>query len=139
MVAARTLMSEDLSAWRCQAAPRSDEVVWGNLGFRAWERTGGWVGGGCVRVGMPSGPQPPSSGCPYSSTLLMDILPVTAAPPPLFPWPPLSGWTAGRNMAMWAAFWAMAAFFMIPVTAVQGLLSMNSFLGWVLVARGGRT
>lgn len=35
---------------------------------------------------------------------------------------------AGRSLAMWAAFWAMAAFFMIPVTAVQGLLTMNSFL-----------
>lgn len=34
-------------------------------------------------------------------------------------------------MAMWAAFWAMAAFFMIPVTAVQGLLTMNSFLSFV--------
>lgn len=43
---------------------------------------------------------------------------------------------AGRTIAMWAAFWAMAAFFMIPVTAVQGLLTMNSFLGWVGGGRG---
>jgi hypothetical protein len=30
---------------------------------------------------------------------------------------------------MYAAFIAMAAFFMIPVAAVQGLLSLNSFVG----------
>lgn len=76
VVAARTLMSEDLATWRCQGAPRAEEILWGNLGFRVWERT-------------------------------------------------------GRSLAMWAAFWAMAAFFMIPVTAVQGLLTMNSFLNFL--------
>lgn len=40
VVAARTLMSEDLSTWRCQGAPRAEEIVWQNLGFRVWERTG---------------------------------------------------------------------------------------------------
>lgn len=39
VVASRTLMSENLAAWRCQAAPRSDEIVWPNLGYRVWERT----------------------------------------------------------------------------------------------------
>lgn len=76
VVASRTLLSEDMSTWRCQAAPRAEELIWGNLGWRIWERS-------------------------------------------------------GRTIAMWAAFWAMAAFFMIPVTAVQGLLTMNSFLGFV--------
>ena len=57
VVGARTLMSEDLSAWRCQAAPRAEEIVWGNLGFRIWERSGGWapcrvLAGGC---GCPPG------------------------------------------------------------------------------------
>ena len=32
VVAAGALMSEDSSAWRCQAAPRPDEVIWKNLG-----------------------------------------------------------------------------------------------------------
>uniref|UniRef100_A0AAD5H1R9 ERD4-related membrane protein n=1 Tax=Chlorella ohadii TaxID=2649997 RepID=A0AAD5H1R9_9CHLO len=76
VVAARTLMSENLGTWRCQGAPRAEEILWPNLGFRVWERT-------------------------------------------------------GRSLAMWAAFWAMAAFFMIPVTAVQGLLTMNSFLNFL--------
>jgi hypothetical protein len=48
VVASRTLMSEDLSAWRCQAAPRAEEVQWGSLGFRIWER----AGEGAVRYGM---------------------------------------------------------------------------------------
>lgn len=43
VVAARTLMSEDLATWRCQGAPRAEEILWGNLGFRVWERTGGPV------------------------------------------------------------------------------------------------
>jgi hypothetical protein len=76
VVAARTLMSEDMSAWRAQAAPRAEELVWPNLGLRIWERS-------------------------------------------------------GRSIAMYAAFIAMAAFFMIPVAAVQGLLSLNSFVGFV--------
>lgn len=32
VVAAGAMMSEDLSAWKCQAAPRPDEVLWKNLG-----------------------------------------------------------------------------------------------------------
>ncbi|KAL4853137.1 CSC1-like protein [Chlorella vulgaris] len=76
VVAARTLMSEDLSAWRCQAAPRAEEIVWHSLGFRIWERS-------------------------------------------------------ARSLAMYAAYIAMAAFFMIPVAAVQGLLSLNSFAGFL--------
>lgn len=76
VVGARTLMSEDLSAWRCQAAPRAEEIVWGNLGFRIWERS-------------------------------------------------------GRTLAMYGLYVAGMAFFMIPVAAVQGLLSMNSFLDFV--------
>jgi hypothetical protein len=43
VVAARTLMSEDMSAWRAQAAPRAEELVWPNLGLRIWERSGGWA------------------------------------------------------------------------------------------------
>lgn len=29
-----------MSAWRCAPAPTPLEVVWGNLGWRAWERQG---------------------------------------------------------------------------------------------------
>jgi hypothetical protein len=32
VVAANALMSEDLTAWRCQGAPGPDEIIWGNLG-----------------------------------------------------------------------------------------------------------
>ena len=35
---------------------------------------------------------------------------------------------AGRTLAMYGLYVAGMAFFMIPVAAVQGLLSMNSFL-----------
>ena len=50
VVAARTLMSEDLATWRCQGAPRAEEILWGNLGFRVWERTGGpvWASAHCT-------------------------------------------------------------------------------------------
>ncbi|KAL6782290.1 hypothetical protein ACKKBG_A06245 [Auxenochlorella protothecoides x Auxenochlorella symbiontica] len=72
--AVRSLMNEDLSTWRCQAAPRPSEIVWGNLGWRIWER-------------------------------------------------------AGRHLLMLAAFIALAFFFMIPVAAVQGLLTTNSLVG----------
>eukprot|EP00887_Chlorella_sp_A99_P007014 scaffold2.g7014.t1 len=76
VVAARTLMSEDLSCWRAQGSPQPEEVYWPNLGYRQWERT-------------------------------------------------------GRDSLMWLAFVAMAAFFMIPVTAVQGLLTMNSVVSFI--------
>ncbi|PSC73975.1 ERD4-related membrane isoform B [Micractinium conductrix] len=76
VVASRTMMSEDLSTWSVQPAPGAEELVWGNLGWRSWERT-------------------------------------------------------GRVIAMWALFWVMAAFFMIPVTAVQGIISANSFLDFL--------
>lgn len=39
VVAADVLMSEDLSAWRCKAAPRPQEIIWKNLGLRTWERS----------------------------------------------------------------------------------------------------
>lgn len=43
-------MSEDLATWRCQGAPRAEEILWGNLGFRVWERTGGpvWASAHCT-------------------------------------------------------------------------------------------
>lgn len=40
VVASRTLLSEDMSTWRCQAAPRAEELIWKNLGWRIWERSG---------------------------------------------------------------------------------------------------
>lgn len=76
VVASGALVCEDLSAWRCQAAPRPPEVVWSNLRMRAWERT-----------------------------------------------------TRGRTM--WAAFTALTLFYLIPVAAVQALLSTNSLLGFI--------
>lgn len=39
VVASRSLMSEDLTTWRCEAAPRPDEIVWPNLGMRNWEKS----------------------------------------------------------------------------------------------------
>lgn len=39
VIAAGAMMSEDLSAWKCQGAPRPDEIVWKNLGLRLWERS----------------------------------------------------------------------------------------------------
>jgi hypothetical protein len=76
VVAARNLMSHDLTAWRCQPAPRPDEIVWPNLGLRAWERS-------------------------------------------------------VRTIAMGGAFVAMTLFFMIPVTAVQGIISTNSLVSFI--------
>ncbi|KAH7620097.1 hypothetical protein Ndes2526B_g05351 [Nannochloris sp. 'desiccata'] len=76
VVAAGAMMSEDLSAWKTQAAPRPDEVLWKNLGLRQWERS-------------------------------------------------------SRHAAMWVAFFVLIAFFMIPVTAVQALLSTNSLVGFI--------
>ena len=73
VVAAGALMSEDLTAWRCQAAPRPQEIFWPNLGLRRWERS-------------------------------------------------------ARGLGMWLAFFLLVAFFMIPVTAVQALLSTNSLV-----------
>lgn len=73
VAASRSLITEDLSTWRCQPAPRPSEVVWGNLGWRTWER-------------------------------------------------------AGRRLLMLGAFVAMALFFMIPVAAVQAILSTNSLV-----------
>jgi hypothetical protein len=44
VVAAHSLMSEDLTTWRCQPAPGPEEIVWSNLGLRSWERTArGWA------------------------------------------------------------------------------------------------
>jgi Calcium-dependent channel, 7TM region, putative phosphate/Cytosolic domain of 10TM putative phosphate transporter len=76
VVAAGAMMSEDLSAWRTQAAPRPDEVIWKNLGLRQWERS-------------------------------------------------------SRKAGMWVAFFLLMAFFMIPVTAVQALLSTNSLVSFI--------
>ena len=73
VVAANALMSEDLSAWRCQAAPGPEEVLWPALRLRSWE-------------------------------------------------------VAARSAAMAAAFGLLAMFFLIPVAAVQGLLTLNSFV-----------
>jgi hypothetical protein len=67
------MMSEDLSTWQTQAAPRLEEVLWNNLGLRQWERS-------------------------------------------------------SRLAAMWVAFFLLMAFFMIPVTAVQALLSTNALV-----------
>lgn len=39
VVAADTLMCEDLSTWKTQPAPRPQEVVWSNLGMRQPERS----------------------------------------------------------------------------------------------------
>lgn len=76
VIAAGALMCEDLSAWRTQAAPRPDEVLWKNLGLRQWERS-------------------------------------------------------SRQAATWVAFFLLMAFFMIPVTAVQALLSTNSLVEFI--------
>lgn len=73
VAASRSLMTEDLSTWRCQPAPKPEEVIWTNLGWRDWER-------------------------------------------------------AGRRMVMLCAFIAMTLFFMIPVAAVQAILSTNSLV-----------
>eukprot|EP00887_Chlorella_sp_A99_P001230 scaffold14.g1230.t1 len=77
VVAAHSLLCRDMAAWRCQPAPGPAEVVWGNVGWRAWERR-------------------------------------------------------GRELCAWAAFGALALFFMVPVSAAQSLLALNavvSFLG----------
>jgi len=39
VIASDVLMSEDLTTWRCQAAPRPQEILWKNLGLRTWERS----------------------------------------------------------------------------------------------------
>lgn len=74
--AANALMSEDLSTWRCQAAPRPSEIVWKNVGMRTWERS-------------------------------------------------------ARTLLMWICFVLLAAFFMIPVTAVQAILTTNASVGFI--------
>jgi hypothetical protein len=32
------MLHHDRSAWLCKAAPEPRDVIWGNLGWRAWER-----------------------------------------------------------------------------------------------------
>jgi hypothetical protein len=70
VVAAGALMCEDLTAWRVQAAPRPEEIVWKNLGLRAWERS-------------------------------------------------------SRSAVMWASFITLTLFFLIPVAAIQAILTTN--------------
>lgn len=38
---------------------------------------------------------------------------------------------AGRRALAWAAFVALSLFYIIPVTAVQSLLALNSVTGWL--------
>lgn len=37
----------------------------------------------------------------------------------------------GRHALAWAAFVALSLFYIIPVTAVQSLLALNSVTGWL--------
>lgn len=76
MVAAKTLMAEDLTAWKCQPAPRPTEIVWSNLAMRSWERS-------------------------------------------------------GRSTLMWIAFIVLTLFYLIPVAAVQALVSTSSVVGFI--------
>jgi hypothetical protein len=76
VVAAQNLMSEDLTAWRCQPAPGPNEVIWGNLFMRRWERS-------------------------------------------------------IRSLFMWICYGLLALFFMIPVAAVQGLISTTTTVSWI--------
>ncbi|KAL4515648.1 hypothetical protein Ndes2437B_g07075 [Nannochloris sp. 'desiccata'] len=70
VVASGALMCEDLTAWRVEAAPRPEEIVWKNLGLRAWERS-------------------------------------------------------SRGALMWISFTLLTLFFLIPVTAIQAILTTN--------------
>lgn len=38
---------------------------------------------------------------------------------------------SGRRALAWAAFAALSLFYIIPVTAVQSLLALNSVTGWL--------
>ena len=37
-VASTSMLHHDRSAWLCKAAPEPRDIIWGNLGWRAWER-----------------------------------------------------------------------------------------------------
>ncbi|CAL8466090.1 g5626 [Coccomyxa elongata] len=60
----------DTSTWKVSAAPGHEEVIWGNLRWRQWERS-------------------------------------------------------SRFVAVWAAFFVMTAFYLIPIIFIQGLININ--------------
>ncbi|KAK9902019.1 hypothetical protein WJX75_001351 [Coccomyxa subellipsoidea] len=60
----------DTSTWKVSAAPGHEEVIWGNLRWRAWERS-------------------------------------------------------ARFVAVWAAFFVLTAFYLIPIIAIQGLINID--------------
>jgi len=76
VVAAGALMCEDLTAWRVQAAPRPNEIIWQNLGLRSWERS-------------------------------------------------------SRGALMWICFILLTLFFLIPVAAIQAILTTNVSVSFI--------
>ena len=106
-----------MSAWRCQPAPGPEEVYWPNLGYRLWERSGVWawgLGGGRWRQGGGAGGGPHSLDCcegggvsgRQSGCVCVPAFLSTCAAPD-------AAAAAGRTIAMWGAYIAMAAFFMV--------------------------
>jgi hypothetical protein len=76
VVASGALMCEDLTAWRVEAAPRPEEIVWKNLGLRTWERS-------------------------------------------------------SRGDIMWISFIVLTLFFLIPVAAIQAILTTNVSVSFI--------